>query len=218
MPITNYLPSSRLIQPGVCTSSTRPASPYEGMVIYETDTNKTFVYSGSAWVMMVSADTPPGLELIKTQTIGSAVASVTVTSAFSATYDNYQIVISGVSPSGSGGWYQFQFDSGHTNNYYGAARAVNNSGTVVEQATNNLGRLLIGRTSNSANQDSMSFTVSMPFNSTRKGIHGTASGDLGFVLHGGSYANEASFSQFVFAHPGGTVTGGTIYVYGYRKS
>jgi hypothetical protein len=35
MPITNYLPSSRLIQPGVCTSSTRPVSPFEGQAIFE---------------------------------------------------------------------------------------------------------------------------------------------------------------------------------------
>jgi hypothetical protein len=50
MPITNYLPSSRLIQPGVCTSSTRPASPFEGQAIYETDTKNTLTYNGSAWV------------------------------------------------------------------------------------------------------------------------------------------------------------------------
>lgn len=33
----------------VCTSSTRPASPIQGMTIYETDTFATRVYSGSAW-------------------------------------------------------------------------------------------------------------------------------------------------------------------------
>lgn len=33
-----------------CTSGTRPASPDEGMVIYETDTNQLKAYNGSAWV------------------------------------------------------------------------------------------------------------------------------------------------------------------------
>jgi hypothetical protein len=37
------------IQTGVCTSSTRPANPYEGQVIYETDTNSLRFWSGSAW-------------------------------------------------------------------------------------------------------------------------------------------------------------------------
>ena len=50
MGISSTIPPSRLIQPGVCTSSTRPTSPFEGQVIYETDTDRTLVWSGSAWV------------------------------------------------------------------------------------------------------------------------------------------------------------------------
>lgn len=34
----------------VCTSATRPASPVEGMKIFETDTDREQIYSGSAWV------------------------------------------------------------------------------------------------------------------------------------------------------------------------
>jgi hypothetical protein len=33
----------------VCTSTTRPASPNEGMTIYETDTDLTLQYTGTAW-------------------------------------------------------------------------------------------------------------------------------------------------------------------------
>lgn len=33
-----------------CTSSTRPASPNEGMTIYETDTDRLLVWDGSAWI------------------------------------------------------------------------------------------------------------------------------------------------------------------------
>lgn len=35
--------------PVVCTSTTRPASPYEGMLIYETDTDGFAFYDGSTW-------------------------------------------------------------------------------------------------------------------------------------------------------------------------
>lgn len=38
------------LRSGVCTSTTRPTTPYTGMTIYETDTNLMLVYNGSAWV------------------------------------------------------------------------------------------------------------------------------------------------------------------------
>ena len=37
---------------GVCTSSTRPTNPFEGQLIYETDTNRTLVYDNAAWVVV----------------------------------------------------------------------------------------------------------------------------------------------------------------------
>jgi len=106
MPITNYLPSSRLIQPGVCTSTTRPASPYEGMVIYETDTNKTYVYNGSAWVMTVSADTPPGMEFLGTTSF-SAQSTIQFTSIFSSTYRNYRCILEMTASSGTNFYIRF---------------------------------------------------------------------------------------------------------------
>jgi len=41
--------SDKGMRPGVCTSSNRPANPFYGMVIYETDTNLLKVWLGSAW-------------------------------------------------------------------------------------------------------------------------------------------------------------------------
>jgi hypothetical protein len=40
----------------IVTSSTRPSSPFEGQMIYETDTQKSLIYSGSAWVEIVDLD------------------------------------------------------------------------------------------------------------------------------------------------------------------
>lgn len=39
----------------VCTSTTRPGSPTEGMVIYETDTDKVRFYNGSAWFTVAAS-------------------------------------------------------------------------------------------------------------------------------------------------------------------
>jgi hypothetical protein len=50
MGLSSQLAPSAIAKPGVCTSSTRPASPYEGQYLYETDTNNTLVWNGSAWV------------------------------------------------------------------------------------------------------------------------------------------------------------------------
>ena len=49
MPLSRYIETSNLARPGVCTSTTRPASPYEGMVIYESDTDKLLFWNGASW-------------------------------------------------------------------------------------------------------------------------------------------------------------------------
>lgn len=41
-------------RPGVCTSSTRPTAPFTGQMIFETDTNRSLVWTGSAWVVTAS--------------------------------------------------------------------------------------------------------------------------------------------------------------------
>jgi len=38
------------LRPGVCTSTTRPTAPYEGQMIYETDTDKGFIWNGTKWL------------------------------------------------------------------------------------------------------------------------------------------------------------------------
>jgi hypothetical protein len=41
----------------VCTSTTRPSSPVEGTMIYETDTDKVLVWTGAAWVECMTSST-----------------------------------------------------------------------------------------------------------------------------------------------------------------
>jgi len=52
MPLSSQIGSSRVGKPGVCTSATRPASPYQGMMVYETDTGRTLLWTGSTWVIV----------------------------------------------------------------------------------------------------------------------------------------------------------------------
>jgi hypothetical protein len=73
-----------------CTAATRPASPNEGMLIYETDTDLFKVYSGTAWGDM--GQFVSGLVHISTNTF-SAVSTVSINNCFSALYENYKIII-----------------------------------------------------------------------------------------------------------------------------
>ncbi|WP_330438825.1 hypothetical protein OHB44_28040 [Micromonospora sp. NBC_00821] len=50
--VNTYLMNQAVI---VCTSGTRPSSPPEGMVIYETDTDLIRVYTGSTWALLLDA-------------------------------------------------------------------------------------------------------------------------------------------------------------------
>jgi hypothetical protein len=82
------------LKTGVCTSTTRPAVPFDGQTISETDTDSLQVYKGTAWAPV------SGLQYISGGTVTSS-TSANFDSVFSATYDNYRIIISDITSSGS---------------------------------------------------------------------------------------------------------------------
>ena len=86
MPLSSVLGAASVIKAGVVTSSTRPAVPYVGQLIYETDTNRLAAYNGSAWVSQNS------LQLVATAS-PSAVSSVSINNCFTSTYENYKVII-----------------------------------------------------------------------------------------------------------------------------
>ena len=60
------------LKPGVCTSSTRPTSPFDGQMIYETDTNLVRIWNGSAWKTLSYSDYTNGTVL---QTVTGSTSS-----------------------------------------------------------------------------------------------------------------------------------------------
>ena len=129
-------------RPGVCTSTTRPEAPFNGQVIYETDTKQTLVWQGTAWVMLTDADQPPGLQLVKSQAVGTGVSSVTVTDAFSADYANYRIIVEGGTQSAVSPVVSFQLASGgvaSTANYYATFIFTAYSGSTFNALNTNNG-------------------------------------------------------------------------------
>ena len=79
------------IRPGVCTSLTRPTTPYVGQVIYETDSSYLLAWDGTSWSYFVkaynniprsitgAADTPIGSDNGKLITIDTTSGAVTIT-------------------------------------------------------------------------------------------------------------------------------------------
>jgi hypothetical protein len=89
------------LRSGVCTSSTRPTAPYEGQVIYETDTDRVLVWNASAWVIPNSpAQNPTGLELI-TRVSPTPASTISVAGCFSSNYTDYKIIATPIAPASS---------------------------------------------------------------------------------------------------------------------
>ncbi len=212
--------TSQGLKPGVCTSSNRPANPFIGMMIFETDTNKLGVWNGSEWKFFIDVDTPPALELVKTQTIGTTVSSVEVTSAFSATYDKYLISISDGVASGNTA-VNLTLGSTATGYYYAANYVSYNGASGVFSGANDtaLKECLYA----SANAINCHITINNPYLSKRTFFNYETSGAqtsaVNLSTRGGGYLDNAtSYTAFTLTTVAGTLTGGTIRVYGYRNS
>lgn len=205
------------LRPGVCTSTSRPSSPFDGMVIYETDTNRVLVWDNSAWVMIADTDSPPGLQLIKTQAIGTAVSTVVVSDVFSADYENYQILINGGAGS-TNAILRLTLGATTTGYYYGNS-TITYGGTGGTGSGSNVAFFYGGEMT--AQTLACNITVINPFLATRTTFHSTSATTRtdGYNLMAGGYLNDTtSYTAFTITTSTGTITGGTIRVYGFRNS
>jgi len=160
-----------------------------------------------------------GLVYIKQQTVGTTVASVTVSSAFSTDFDHYRIIYDGGSHTTNAS-INLQLGS-TTSGYYFAyvfnqynATAVVGGGSTTGSNFDSIGR-------GSTNGNNLSCDLYSPFLSRRTGCRylGMDYSTTGFNIHGTGFLNDTtSYTAFTFTTPSGTMTGGTIYVYGYRKA
>ena len=159
-----------------------------------------------------------GLTLVKSQVIGTTVASVNVTSAFSTTYDNYKIVISGGVASTSQSL-ALKLGATVTGYYSGATYVVYNSTSPAGKINNNAASWLSVGFSN---------TTAINFNVELLNPFLTKNTLLNFILAeprttgdggaGAGFLNDStSYTDFTITPNTGTLTGGTIYVYGYQK-
>jgi hypothetical protein len=173
--------------------------------------------TGLAWA--TPATPTSGLTFIKSQTIGSAVSSVTVTDAFSGTYDNYLINVNLGTASASS---EIYMKLGATSTgYYGNVIIMNpTSATVTGLAQNNVGEMLISYFSTDggnsetyvANPNKAKKTVVIA-NSSGFGTAAVTNSRAHYFV-----ADTTAYTAFTFTPSSGTLTGGEIRVYGYQNS
>jgi hypothetical protein len=172
--------------------------------------------SFSAGEVLTAADmNAVGLWLIKTQTIGTSVSSVTVSDAFSSTYDNYKIVISGVGMGGSGNSLFMTLPNSTGATYRFNGNFMNYSAATVNGAFGiHANGLWLGV---SSDRFSTSFDICRPFvNSYTNSFGHSSSTDFSTDFRNLD-TNNASHTSFTLVQTGYTMTGGTIRVYGYRN-
>jgi hypothetical protein len=75
MPLTTVLGAQSLIKPGVCTTATRPASPYTGQAIYDTTTSTSLIWNGTVWVQQTA-----GVVQVKSTTVTASTFSTSSSS------------------------------------------------------------------------------------------------------------------------------------------
>ena len=208
---------------GVCTvtAGTATVSSAGPLAIPQNGSGLLYFTSAGVSIFYPSAVTATAgaLTLISATTIGTTVSSVTVSNAFSATYDNYLITVSGGVGSGD---VSFVMTLGSTTaNYYWAGFAMNyNSTTVGGENGDNVANWtnIIRISANSINgavylyEPNAAKRTHFSSNGSRSSTGGNFNQFSGFL------DNDTQYTAFTLTTGSGTATGGTIRVYGLANS
>ena len=154
-----------------------------------------------------------------TVTVGTSNTAVTVT-GFSATYDNYKIIYTGGAGSGSTEL-RIALGASAAGYYGGLIYNRPNAATPAGIANNNTAYWQYGAGLTSTTNVVSSFELYQPFLALRTGLFSQvihidgAGAALGTFV--GFHDVAASYTSFTLTPGTGTITGGTIRVYGYRQ-
>jgi hypothetical protein len=160
-----------------------------------------------------------GLVFVKQQTVSGNPTSMTVTDAFSATYDNYRITVTGMVPTVQDS-FRLMIGSGRTNGHYGVMNYDSSGGgaTATLRTVNAASNYCILNQSN-VNNSQFTCDILSPFLATRTTIIGAGFGRLFYCDFAGGDDSLSSYTSFTLLTDGAaTLSGGTITVHGYRKS
>jgi len=158
-----------------------------------------------------------GLWLIKSQTIGTTVSSVTVSDVFSSDFDNYKIIVKGGTVSADCNLLMTLGST--TTGYYWAGNGLLYAATTLNGGSVNGSSWFAGY-GRTAGLSSM-LDLCNPYLSDES-YFTTSSAQMatngGAIYVGGYLNNTTSYTAFTITTSTGTMTGGTIDVYGYRRA
>lgn len=117
------------LKPGVVTSSNRPANPYDGMMIYETDTNLVRIWNGTTWKTLSYSDYTNGSVIQVQSTTKTDTYSLSTTNTWTA-ITGFEVTITPTSTS-SKVLITASISYGATSNIYGVARLVRGSTAIA---------------------------------------------------------------------------------------
>ena len=159
-----------------------------------------------------------GLWLIKTQTVGTTVSSVAVTSVFSSDFENYRVIYTG--GLGSTTDYLKLSLGSATAAYYGSLfGSAYATGTTIGLGVNNQASFLYTglMTSTYAMLSVDIFQPNLVKNTFIKSDWGFNLTGTGYSMFAGEHSALTAHTGFTITPTSGTLTGGTISIYGYRK-
>jgi hypothetical protein len=157
-----------------------------------------------------------GLVYVTSATVGSGVSSVTLTNCFNSSYDAYEVVLSNVDCSAGTSAFTVQLADGGgtpaTTNYKSTGFYM----TYVSTTVNG-----INGTAWEASLSSTNFggkiSIFNPFLAVASYYNNTTPDDTYLRVYGGIHTTATSYPSLKLTPNAGTLTGGTIAVYGYRK-
>jgi hypothetical protein len=166
-------------------------------------------------VLTASAMDSIGLWLVKTQTIGAGVSSVTVTGAFSADYDNYLITIAGGNASTQA---ELRLTLGAaTANYYTTLVGGAYSGGSPFLVTVNNGAFFGWVGAGTTTSIRANINVNSPNLAEHTGFNATWNQTDTAGSSQGVLVDTTQYTAFNIFPQSGTLTGGVIRVYGFRN-
>ena len=159
-----------------------------------------------------------GLVYVTSTTVGTGVSNVTVSNCFTSTYDNYRIIYFGGSCS-SDAAISFALGSS-TTAYYGGWNRADNAAATTNLGANNTGSWPYA---GMASTDGTTLEMDLfgpnlaKFTLARMSWLDTRTSNA-WGNGGGVHRVATAYTSFVITPSAGTLTGGTITVYGYRKA